>query len=29
VLGDAAAQHEAACAYFARLRSGEIPYNVR
>ena len=27
--GDAAAQHEAACAYFARLRSGEIPYNVR
>jgi hypothetical protein len=28
-VGDAAAQHEAACAYFARLRSGEIPYNVR
>jgi non-heme Fe2+,alpha-ketoglutarate-dependent halogenase len=27
--GDAADQLSAACAYFARLRSGEIPYNVR
>jgi ectoine hydroxylase-related dioxygenase (phytanoyl-CoA dioxygenase family) len=27
--GDEAVQHQAACAYFARLRSGEIPYNVR
>jgi non-heme Fe2+,alpha-ketoglutarate-dependent halogenase len=27
--GEAAAQLAAACAYFARLRSGEIPYNVR
>ncbi len=27
--GDEAAQREAACAYFARLRSGQIPYNVR
>jgi len=27
--GDEAAQHEAAAGYFARLRSGEIAYNVR